>query len=104
MGTSDTSSHILLKIISKTTRRVQSTHQEAYNYEENEERIEREVSGAAAAAGAFLPVTCSSPPLAVSGQCIRVDLRASPLGLNSSAGFRGLNAEERVGKSTLQSS
>lgn len=66
LGTSDTSSFILLKVISETTSTVQSTHRETFNTEETSAR-EREVSGGAAA-GAFLPVTCCSPPpLAVSG-------------------------------------
>lgn len=79
LGTSDTSSLILQKIISKPARRVQSMHQDASNQEKTR------VSGGAAA-GVFLPVTCSSPSLAVSGQCNRVYVRASLFGWNRFSG------------------
>lgn len=39
LGTSDTSSLILLKIISKRARGVQSTHPEAFNYEETRRSV-----------------------------------------------------------------
>lgn len=43
LGTSDTSSLILLKIISKTARGVQSTHQEAFNCEKTRSARQRSV-------------------------------------------------------------
>lgn len=62
------------KIVSKTMRKAQSTHQDASSIMRTESERER-VSGAAACA--FLPVTCSALRAVPAGQCIHVDLGAS---------------------------